>query len=294
MNSPASFFSDRPQLFSGASDPLSQVLALLRPCAESVRVLHITNQWTAQDGGLPRPLFCAALEGRGLLDVSGHGPALFDTFDLVLVRGTPAISVSGFADGVRVLMASFHFDCVDPLPLLSLLPGLLRIRESPRMSLLLQAADYEYRCGISGCAFMLLRLAELMLGEAMRQATVTFPPPGLLRGLGDGLLVGLLQELHARVDHPWTVTQVAGIARMSRSAFHERFSMQVGMGPMEYLLWWRMLIAKDLLARSDLPVSVVARRTGYGSTSAFSVAFSRHFGVSPAQYARRHGACTNR
>jgi AraC-like DNA-binding protein len=61
----------------------------------------------------------------------------------------------------------------------------------------------------------------------------------------------------------------------------------VGMPPMEYLLAWRMAIAKDLL-RHDHEVSLdqVAERVGYSSASTFSTAFSRHVGQSPGRYAR--------
>lgn len=54
---------------------------------------------------------------------------------------------------------------------------------------------------------------------------------------------------------------------------------------MEYLHWWRMLIAKDMLARSGMSLSQIARRVGYGSASAFGTAFNRHAGTSPARYA---------
>jgi len=60
------------------------------------------------------------------------------------------------------------------------------------------------------------------------------------------------------------------------------------MPPMEYLLAWRMAVAKDLLLRSDIGIAEVAERVGYGSTSAFSTAFSRHVGLPPGQYVRKH------
>ena len=45
---------------------------------------------------------------------------------------------------------------------------------------------------------------------------------------------------------------------------------------MEYLLAWRMAVAKDLLHREDVAISEVAERVGYGSASTFITAFSRH------------------
>ena len=73
---------------------------------------------------------------------------------------------------------------------------------------------------------------------------------------------------------------------MSRSAFFARFSRLVGMTPMDYLLGWRMGLAKRLLGRNSATVAEVAARVGYGSASAFSVAFSRYVGEPPAYFAR--------
>jgi len=50
---------------------------------------------------------------------------------------------------------------------------------------------------------------------------------------------------------------------------------------MEYLLAWRMAVARDLLRRRDLGIAQVAERVGYGSASTFSTAFSRRVGQPP-------------
>jgi AraC-like DNA-binding protein len=55
---------------------------------------------------------------------------------------------------------------------------------------------------------------------------------------------------------------------------------------MEYLLSWRMAIAKDLLRSQDISMAEVAERVGYSSSSTFSAAFSRHVGQSPSRFAR--------
>ena len=55
---------------------------------------------------------------------------------------------------------------------------------------------------------------------------------------------------------------------------------------MEYLLAWRMALAKDMLRNGDAALTEVAGRVGYGSPSSFSTAFSRHVGQPPSRYAR--------
>jgi AraC-like DNA-binding protein len=58
---------------------------------------------------------------------------------------------------------------------------------------------------------------------------------------------------------------------------------------MEYLLGWRMAVAKDLLRGGNIALEEVARRIGYGSASTFSTAFSRHVGQSPGRFMRASG-----
>ena len=66
----------------------------------------------------------------------------------------------------------------------------------------------------------------------------------------------------------------------------DRFARAVGLAPMEYLLAWRMAIARDLLRRGETSIADIAERIGYGSASAFSTAFSRAVGQPPGRYAR--------
>ena len=133
---------------------------------------------------------------------------------------------------------------------------------------------------------MLSHLIGVLLIEAMRWTTAGSAPPGMLRGLGDTRLAPALQQMHADVKRAWTVAQLAETAALSRSAFFDRFTRTVGAPPMDYLLSWRMEIAKDLLRYGRMTVADVSERVGYGSTSTFSVAFSRHVGQSPSRYAR--------
>jgi transcriptional regulator GlxA family with amidase domain len=138
----------------------------------------------------------------------------------------------------------------------------------------------------AGRELVLTRLVEILLIEALRGATGEDAPKGLLRGLSDARLAPALRQMHAQVARSWTVPELAKTAGLSRSTFFERFTRNVGMPPMEYLLAWRMAIAKDLLRRRELGLDEVAERVGYGSASTFSTAFSRHVGGPPGRYAR--------
>ena len=133
---------------------------------------------------------------------------------------------------------------------------------------------------------MLTKLVEVLLIEALRAMPGDDARPGLLRGLADARLAPAIRQMHSQVARSWTVALLARSAGVSRSAFFERFTRSVGLAPMEYLLAWRMAVAKDLLRREDVGLEEVAERVGYSSASTFSTAFSRHVGCPPGRYAR--------
>src|SRR6202011_1163575 len=133
---------------------------------------------------------------------------------------------------------------------------------------------------------ILARLLEVLLIEALRSTAGTTASPGFLLGLADERLAVAIRRMHESPTKAWTVAQLAKEAALSRSAFFERFSRSVGVAPMEYLLAWRMALAKNMLRQNESGVAEIAERVGYGSASAFSVAFPRHVGLSPTQYAR--------
>lgn len=55
---------------------------------------------------------------------------------------------------------------------------------------------------------------------------------------------------------------------------------------MEYLLAWRMALAKRRLRERELAIEQIAENVVYSSSSTFTVAFTRHVGIPPARYAR--------
>jgi len=293
-------------------DPLSQVVGLLHPRAVFANVIAGKGEWAVRFAEYGRPSFCIVLDGGCRLAVEGHAPVAIEAGDFILLPRTPALTLSsseagrpvlldpadlprdgsevrygeaGGAPDMRSLGGAFVFDDADPTLLVSLLPTLVHVHGSARLSRLVAMVAEETVGALPGSAAVLSRLAELLLIEAMRATSSGDALPGLLRGLGDQRLAPALQQMHAQFDRPWTVPQLARTAALSRSSFFERFSRTVGVAPMEYLLGWRMQIARNLLRQGGLTAAQVADRVGYGSASAFSVAFRRHVGMTPRRYA---------
>jgi len=132
-------------------------------------------------------------------------------------------------------------------------------------------------------------MLEALLVEALRWRSLgnEAVPAGLLSGMQIPAIARALQAIHADVRANWTVAELASIAGMSRSTFSAQFGDVLGCAPIEYLMRWRMVIAKDALPRGSKTLQRIAEEIGYESTSAFSTAFRKRLGCPPGQFALR-------
>ena len=186
---------------------------------------------------------------------------------------------------VVILVGHCAFGSPDAALLVSLLPQLVHVRGEARLATLVEMVGNETRGTRPARDLVLARLLEVLLIEALRSTTQTAASAGLLRGLDDPRLAAAIRRMHEDPGHAWTVAELAGAAALSRSTFFDRFRRAVGTAPMDYLLTWRMALAQNLLRRRQGGIAEVAKRVGYGSASTFSVAFARHVGVPPGQFA---------
>jgi AraC-like DNA-binding protein len=297
-------------------DPLAQVVSLLQPAAAFSKVVSGAGAWRVRRSEAGQPFYCAILEGACRLTIEGREPLTLQAGDFVLVPSTYGFMMSSLqpmtsehADTVPValrygeirigeqsgpadvlyLVGHCVFGSPDAALLVSLLPQLVHVRGERRLATLVQLVGEESRAQRPAREVILERLLEVLLIEALRSTAGTAASPGLLRGLADERLAAAIRGMHESPSRPWTVAQLAKEAALSRSAFFERFSRAVGVTPMEYLLAWRMAMAKDLLRRKQGGIAEVAQRVGYSSASTFSVAFTRHVGQPPTRYAREQG-----
>jgi AraC-like DNA-binding protein len=116
-----------------------------------------------------------------------------------------------------------------------------------------------------GGAGVLAKLAEVLFIEVLRlyMNEQSEGRIGWLAGVGDRIVGPALTALHARPAHAWTLEELANNANTSRSVLAERFQELVGGSPMQYLTQWRMLLAANLLCRSNAPLARIAEDVGY-------------------------------
>jgi AraC-like DNA-binding protein len=139
-----------------------------------------------------------------------------------------------------------------------------------------------------GSESVLTRMAELMFVEVLRRHVERREEAqsGWFAGLTDQVVGTVLAQLHERPEHDWTIAELAHVAAASRTVLIERFTRLVGMPPMLYLTRWRLQLAAEQLTRSGAKVATIGEQVGYASEAAFSRAFKRETGLSPASWRR--------
>ena len=199
-------------------------------------------------------------------------------------------------NGAQTTLISFSFGFKGTWlnPVLAGLPRVLHVKgdrvDVPRwVESMIQLVAAEMEAGRPGYDIVATRLADVLFIHALRAHVEAFPAEkgGWLRALEDPQLGAVLQQLHERPKHPWTVEAMAKVAAMSRSMFAARFQKIIGESPLMYLTRWRMHVAMQLMAQSDGSLAAIAEAVGYDTDGAFGKTFKRLVGETPGAYRRQ-------
>ncbi len=298
-------------------EPLAAIVSMLRPRTVSPKIISGAGEWGVRYAQVDSAGFGLVLEGECALRIDGAAPLHLAKGDFVLMPPTSGFAMYSDPDVAPVLPGSsiglselrhgdpegkptfkllggyFHFAPTNKDLLLRLLPKLVHIQAADiaakRLANTIALIADEALNQRPGRDLIVERFVEVMLVEALRfraEAIDASLQSGLLEGLADPNLAIALRCMHADVARDWSVAELARQAGLSRSAFSDRFTHKVGVPPMEYLIQWRMALAKDILQRDSMPLEKVAAAIGYESASAFSTAFRRRVGQPPSHFAR--------
>jgi AraC-like DNA-binding protein len=222
---------------------------------------------------LPGARWLMVLAGAVVLE-SARGVERLATHDAALVDARTAHRVLAI-EPADVVVADLRVIAPDRrLPGVLVVPG-FGVRHAG-VAALVRACRLGGGCPEAPSAFVAGYGA--LLGAAMSESW-TVPQPEATPA--DPVVAAVLAALSERPGEPWTVDRMGRVAHLSRSALGERFRRTLGRGPVEVLREVRMDEARRLLSDPARAVEHVARTVGYGSTAAFSRAFSAHHGLAP-------------
>lgn len=132
-------------------------------------------------------------------------------------------------------------------------------------------------------------MAPLILREIHFRLLLA-PHGGMLRRLlrqdSHASRIGLaIEQIRRGFRTPLRVSELAEIAGMSTSSFHDHFRSVTATTPLQFQKELRLVEARRLLSDQNLQVSSVAFEVGYESPTQFSREYTRKFGVPPREHA---------
>jgi AraC-like DNA-binding protein len=297
-----------------AQDPIRDVLALARPRTVAPVPLHAAAPWGVRFSPFPHIKLGVVVEGECWLCVDGLEPLLLDKGDFYLLGNPPPYGLGSSVEAARnrtsdgplreavsatgstipqdfttyMCSVDFEFQDSDASALFSSLPPATLVKAGDAGERLLwniaTLLVHEIEMHEVGRSLVLEHLAQILLVQMLRShAGSSHEPLGWLASVADDGIGAALRAIHAEPGHRWTLEELARIAMMSRSAFAASFRSRVGRPPLDYLIEWRMQLARAALRTED-SLTAIAATIGYQSESAFSTAFRRVVGTSPREF----------
>ncbi len=154
----------------------------------------------------------------------------------------------------------------------------LRFPEAPKV------ADRLRTLPEQPAAMRLMALLESLLSLATldAEALATATTPTKLRPHDRARIDAVCAFVQQNFADPITLDDAASAAHLSRTAFCRFFQRVMGRTFVDYLHELRISIACRLLADTDLSITEISQRVGFGNLANFNRVFKRRRGITPS------------
>jgi len=103
-------------------------------------------------------------------------------------------------------------------------------------------------------------------------------------GLPPRALRRVREYVEAHLEKNISLVMLASTAGLSMSHFARAFKQSQGVPPHEYLVRCRVRRVQELLATTDMPLSEIARASGFSDQSHCTRRFREQVGITPSRY----------
>lgn len=123
----------------------------------------------------------------------------------------------------------------------------------------------------------------LLLLEELKHTSLKNPA-----AKNQGRILTMLAYIQENYDQKLTLQDIADSSAVSTRECLRCFQMSIHQSPMEYLIEYRVQAAAKLLETTNLSVSEIAMRTGWGSSSYFTKTFRQLRGKTPNTHRKEY------
>jgi AraC family transcriptional regulator, melibiose operon regulatory protein len=150
-----------------------------------------------------------------------------------------------------------------------------------RMSMMMQDPSRRW------LAYLEMQVLIARMADQFVQSGVTPGTQPHLNGVDLDLVLKMTKHLTEQFAADLSADDIAGEYNYSIQHINRQFQRVYGKTMMQYLHWYRLCMAADLLIRTHRTVLDISTSTGFGSQSLFYEMFNRQFAMPPATYRRK-------
>lgn len=121
----------------------------------------------------------------------------------------------------------------------------------------------------------------LMFHLIKNYTTANFQEKNFAGGLSGNKLRRVTEFINDNLEQDLTLTEIAQVAGLSHFHFARAFRKSIGITPQQYITNRRIEKAKELLAKSDLPIVEIGFQTGFKNQSHFTTLFRKITSLTP-------------
>ncbi len=133
--------------------------------------------------------------------------------------------------------------------------------------------------------FTLIQLQHLIAGYLLEVIACSREQAGEKRSTRLETIDAFLRK---NLDEPVILQELADIAGLSLSRFKSWFKSATGMTPLDYVLRYKLKVARQLLEAGKLPVTEIAFKTGFQNPQYFATVFRKFTGMRPSDCREKH------
>ncbi len=112
-------------------------------------------------------------------------------------------------------------------------------------------------------------------------STARFASRDLQGGLSGYKLRQVKEHIVENLEADLSLAEIATVANLSQFHFSRAFRKTTGMTPQQFVMRQRIELAKELLAKNDLPIVEISLRTGFKNQSHFTTLFRKFTKLTP-------------
>lgn len=145
----------------------------------------------------------------------------------------------------------------------------------------------------TGYEFSTVGMLWQLLGQLLREHLYTVTPPSARHSVQDSSQIKqVLDYIRKNYASQLSLSDLAEVLQISPEHFCRVFHSVTGKSPMDYLNYYRVECACELLCTSSDSITEIAYSCGFHDLSYFNRIFRRYKSISPGSYRRQYNEAT--